>query len=566
MATKMSSVSKAQVEAEADRLEAASQIAKAEKRLYVKSIQQLEEQMNSTLLRVESMLPEVYEEAKFNANDLLAVLQGVTGFLGGLKGKDPFAAIDSALGIASSLSGKACLGSLESNLASIKKWMTFGKHYKPLLDSSDLDFDQVDVGSVPEIMQANLEMNQEKLAAELVCLLDVASRPQDIAEFKQLIGSFFIAGAARIDLIAKIMDLDNDIGGYSFDIQLLNETSKAISDLGKAKGASISRSLRQTFLENLLSTYRELERSFMRNVYELHKAFEFRSLWQGTNPLSSFQRVASESARGTGRLNGVVQLTGVFRKTKELEDKAMKCFTNNVYTTDMQKWKFSKKQDKEMFEQLAQGYTKFSLNIHKSCKKCYNIRLLKIYIELYGSEDQPANVPAHVHIQVRHLSGSYFRAGDNTIKQYRQPVGSYRKIKFDRFTLTKESKCKKRKQQRKDTKCSFSCITEDDSRWQPMCTNQLNEGGSSSQDRLLGMEECKSPFGIYELKIPVDKNLACDNSGIVNTNCKDLDLTKFTKMNVWTHFFYWSDQYPTGPDDRICRSPGNKRNVTADVF
>ncbi len=86
----------------------------------------------------------------------------------------------------------------------------------------------------------------------------------------------------------------------------------------------------------------------MRNVYELHKAFEFRSLWQGTNPLRSFQRVASESARGTGRLNGVIQLTGVFQKTKELEDKAMKCFTNNVYTTDMQKWKFNKKKDKEV--------------------------------------------------------------------------------------------------------------------------------------------------------------------------------------------------------------------------
>ena len=46
-----------------------------------------------------------------------------------------------------------------------------------------------------------------------------------------------------------------------------------------------------------------------------------------------------------------------------------------------------------------------------------------------------------------------------------------------------------------------------------------------------------------------------------------LQLTKFTKMNVWTHFIYWSGKYPTGPDDRICSSPGKlKRNVTGEVF
>lgn len=85
-------------------------------------------------------------------------------------------------------------------------------------------------------LKANLEMNKEKLAAELVCLLDVASRPQDIAGFKQVMESFFIAGTARIDLIGKVMDLDNEIGGYSFDIPILIETQKAITDIGKAKG------------------------------------------------------------------------------------------------------------------------------------------------------------------------------------------------------------------------------------------------------------------------------------------------------------------------------------------
>ena len=79
-------------------------------------------------------------------------------------------------------------------------------------------------------------MNKEKFTAELVCLLDVASLPQDIADFKAEVESFFIAGAARIDLIAKVMDLDNDIGGYMFDIPLLEETEKAIADVNKSPG------------------------------------------------------------------------------------------------------------------------------------------------------------------------------------------------------------------------------------------------------------------------------------------------------------------------------------------
>ena len=74
-------------------------------------------------------------------------------------------------------------------------------------------------------------MNKEELTKELVCLLDEESQPDDVAEFKQLVESFFIAGAARIDLIAEIMNLDNDIGGYNFDIPLLAQTEEAIGSL-----------------------------------------------------------------------------------------------------------------------------------------------------------------------------------------------------------------------------------------------------------------------------------------------------------------------------------------------
>ena len=68
------------------------------------------------------------------------------------------------------------------------------------------------------------------------------------------------------------------------------------------------------------------------------------------------------------------------------------------------------------------------------------------------------------------------------------------------------------------------CVSEDDSRWEAMCNHALNKRGSHSKDALLGMEECQSPFGIYELKIPIDNNLACDTNRITTTNCKDLDV------------------------------------------
>lgn len=67
-------------------------------------------------------------------------------------------------------------------------------------------------------------------------MLDVAALPQDVASFKRLIESFFIAGAARIDLIGEVMDLDNEIGGYNFDIPLLEETEKTINDIGRPGG------------------------------------------------------------------------------------------------------------------------------------------------------------------------------------------------------------------------------------------------------------------------------------------------------------------------------------------
>ena len=70
----------------------------------------------------------------------------------------------------------------------------------------------------------------------MVCLLEEASRPRDVVIFEQMMESFFTVGASRIDLIGKVMDLDNEIGGYNFDIPLLEDTEEAITQVGRAEG------------------------------------------------------------------------------------------------------------------------------------------------------------------------------------------------------------------------------------------------------------------------------------------------------------------------------------------
>ena len=112
--------------------------------------------MTSILKNIQTILPDVYAKAQFNQDDLIAVLQGLAGFANAIATKDPKDFIDSALKIASSQSGK-CLKSLLSYTGSIKKWLEFAEKYKRVKDSSELDFDQVDVGSVPEIMKVAIE-------------------------------------------------------------------------------------------------------------------------------------------------------------------------------------------------------------------------------------------------------------------------------------------------------------------------------------------------------------------------------------------------------------------------
>ena len=112
--------------------------------------------MSSIIQEVTSELPGVYKKAKFNSQNLIGMLQGLVGFAAAGAAKDPFAFIDQTLTLAEESSQRCHLKSLDSYLGSIKQWLTFGKHYKPLVDSSELNFDQMNVSSVPQIMQVHL--------------------------------------------------------------------------------------------------------------------------------------------------------------------------------------------------------------------------------------------------------------------------------------------------------------------------------------------------------------------------------------------------------------------------
>lgn len=111
---------------------------------------------------------------------------------------------------------------------------------------------------------------------------------------------------------------------------------------------TLSTDLRQTFTDNLLSTYKQLERSFMIQLYELQKALGFKTLWNLDDLIGSFRRIASESALGVGRLNGAVELTKELQKLSEVIDKVQVCFTKLKYTTSVHKWNFTKKYNKQV--------------------------------------------------------------------------------------------------------------------------------------------------------------------------------------------------------------------------
>ena len=109
--------------------------------------------MNSSLAQALVLIPAAHEVAKFNREDLFAILEGTAGFFSGAVGRDPLAALGAAIGVVGRFASKCTLGTLQENINKTVRWLTFGQQYAALDDSSDLDFDQLEVGAVPEVLK-----------------------------------------------------------------------------------------------------------------------------------------------------------------------------------------------------------------------------------------------------------------------------------------------------------------------------------------------------------------------------------------------------------------------------
>lgn len=59
-----------------------------------------------------------------------------------------------------------------------------------------------------------------------------------------------------------------------------------------------------------------------------------------------------------------------------------------------------------------------------------------------GGDEQPQSVPDTIHLQIRHLSESYFRDGNGQIREYRQPLGNNRTMNFRRYAILDEARCR----------------------------------------------------------------------------------------------------------------------------
>lgn len=66
----------------------------------------------------------------------------------------------------------------------------------------------------------------------------------------------------------------------------------------------------------------------------------------------------------------------------------------------------------------------------------------QLHIELTGEEPQSSTIPRIIQGKLRHLSASYFRAGDGRTKLYHQDLGSYRQVPFNRFAITDVQACR----------------------------------------------------------------------------------------------------------------------------
>lgn len=74
-------------------------------------------------------------------------------------------------------------------------------------------------------------MNKEQFVVDFVCFLEEVIFLWDVVRLKVEIELYFVLGVVCIDMIVKVMDFDNVIGGYNFDILFFDQIEKVIVEL-----------------------------------------------------------------------------------------------------------------------------------------------------------------------------------------------------------------------------------------------------------------------------------------------------------------------------------------------
>ena len=135
--------------------------------------------MNGSLTALSNELPDGDADAEFTKRDLLVVLQGLAGIVAAGTISDPLTVASITFRVLGNFATQCNTGTLQENKDKLLKWLTFGKNYAALQDSSELDFTQLDVEAVPEIMKVNYHMSSKMITIScksFLAILDLCDK------------------------------------------------------------------------------------------------------------------------------------------------------------------------------------------------------------------------------------------------------------------------------------------------------------------------------------------------------------------------------------------------------
>ncbi|XP_076815981.1 uncharacterized protein LOC143461922 [Clavelina lepadiformis] len=517
------------------------------KKLYSKSLRQLERGMKSEMLQINVLVPLVIiqDQVQEMISGVSSLIGGIAGFVEGLVTLNPQDAFSGAMMVVNTLFGRPDCDAptIKEASATLQERLDFGYEYEKT-DPEELDFSTMDASAVPIIMYSDLAKNKEMLTKELECLFD--NPDSDLAKnLERVINDFYRDAALRIALIDRIMNIDVQLKSILYNRALLAETQVTVDEAVNSAQDSIAMNVKLSFTDLLFNLYQEQENIIMRSLYELSKAYQFSCLWN-FNALDKYSNFFSDKVMTSnlGSLEGMFQLQLI---RQELEDQRG-VFLNLVSSsagpashTYTAHWKFDNNTYPEVIETLqTDGQFTIQLEVDPNnvaiggCEDCYNGRLISYYVELSG-QDQPATVPTKIYVKVAHMGDSNFLTplADGSkevvlLEQTPENVDGGHVMSFDLSSPVASVQ---------DPALTAEFLKPE----HRFCENS---------DEFFGTKPCKSPYASYVVTVPRNDGLVCSldpNEMVSGTNCQDLDFTKFDTISVYVKVKAWSD-YPSQPN------------------